>query len=65
MCILEDGVAGPDTGSNPTGNWAALSKICFSHHTVPAKMVFLSVMRLSDFGHSLLFTALLEKLLTP
>lgn len=41
VCVLEDGVAGPDTGNNTTGNWAALSKICFSshHHTGPAKMV--------------------------
>lgn len=31
VCVLEDGVAGPEKGNNPTGNWAALSKIYFSH----------------------------------
>ena len=31
VCVHEDGIAGPDNGNNPTGNWAALSKIRFSH----------------------------------
>jgi len=29
--LHEGGIAGPDYGNNPTGNWAALSKIHFSH----------------------------------
>lgn len=59
VCVLEDGVAGPDKGNTRAGNWAALLEICFSHlmwteisHFQP-KWSFLDWFGLSDFNHSL------------
>lgn len=31
VCVHKGGISGPDNGNNPTGNWAALSKLYFSH----------------------------------
>lgn len=31
VCVHKGGISGPDNGNNPTGNWAALSKLHFSH----------------------------------